>query len=85
MKLNPLLFFVFIEETIRESKKRKNKTSPEKDEGALIALNVRANKYDQSISQDWGLIVFSFFIVEPPPEKQERKKAKKQKTKGTLL
>ena len=52
IKLNPLLFFVFIEETPRESKKRKHRTSPEKDEGTLKALNVRANKYDQYISHN---------------------------------
>ena len=63
IKLNRLLFFVFIEETPRESKKRNNRTSPEKDEGTLIALNVRANKYDQYMSHNlMSRFVFLFFF-----------------------
>ena len=60
--MNPLLLFVFIAETPRESKKRKNRTSPEKDEGTLVALNVRANKYDQYISHNLMSRFFFFFF-----------------------
>ena len=47
--LNPSLLSFFIEETPRESKKRKMRTSLEMNEGTF---SVRANKNDQSISQN---------------------------------
>ena len=66
-KIESFIIFVFIEETPRESKKRKNRTSPEKDEGTLITLNVRANKYDQYMSHNlmsrfFFCFVFFFFV-----------------------